>query len=72
MPTVRPAIEAGATGYLLNDAPRRAARAVRAAARGESVLGVVSIRTRAFSTISRAAAVKMMAATSSAATTSPW
>ncbi len=36
---VRPAIEAGATGYLLKDAPRdELLRAVRAAARGESVL----------------------------------
>jgi DNA-binding NarL/FixJ family response regulator len=36
---VRPAIEAGATGYLLKDAPREELlRAVRAAARGESLL----------------------------------
>jgi DNA-binding NarL/FixJ family response regulator len=36
---VVPAIEAGATGYLLKDAPRDALiRAVRAAARGETVL----------------------------------
>ena len=36
---VRPAIEAGATGYLLKDAPRdELLRAVRAAARGEAVL----------------------------------
>ncbi|GAB2584656.1 response regulator [Kribbella endophytica] len=36
---VVPAIEAGATGYLLKDAPRdELVRAVRAAARGESVL----------------------------------
>ncbi|KXK60614.1 LuxR family transcriptional regulator [Micromonospora rosaria] len=36
---VLPAIEAGATGYLLKDAPRDdLVRAVRAAARGESVL----------------------------------
>ena len=36
---VLPAIEAGATGYLLKDAPREAlVRAVRAAARGEPVL----------------------------------
>jgi DNA-binding NarL/FixJ family response regulator len=36
---VLPAIEAGATGYLLKDAPRDAlVRAVRAAANGESVL----------------------------------
>jgi DNA-binding NarL/FixJ family response regulator len=34
-----PAIEAGATGYLLKDAPREElVRAVRAASRGESVL----------------------------------
>src|SRR5205814_96905 len=36
---VLPAIEAGATGYLLKDAPRdELPRAVRAAARGEPVL----------------------------------
>ncbi|MER7164827.1 response regulator transcription factor [Micromonospora sp. NPDC000207] len=36
---VLPAVEAGATGYLLKDAPRaELVRAVRAAARGESVL----------------------------------
>jgi DNA-binding NarL/FixJ family response regulator len=36
---VLPAIEAGATGYLLKDAPRSELyRAVRAAARGEAVL----------------------------------
>jgi DNA-binding NarL/FixJ family response regulator len=36
---VLPAIEAGATGYLLKDAPREELiRAVRAASRGESVL----------------------------------
>lgn len=36
---ILPAIEAGATGYLLKDAPREELfRAVRAAARGESVL----------------------------------
>jgi DNA-binding NarL/FixJ family response regulator len=36
---VLPAIEAGATGYLLKDAPRQELlRAVRAAAQGESVL----------------------------------
>src|SRR6185312_8160799 len=36
---VLPAIEAGATGYLLKDAPREElVRAVRAAHRGESVL----------------------------------
>jgi DNA-binding NarL/FixJ family response regulator len=36
---IKPAIEAGATGYLLKDAPRdELLRAVRAAARGESVL----------------------------------
>jgi DNA-binding NarL/FixJ family response regulator len=36
---VKPAIEAGATGYLLKDAPRdELLRAVRLAARGESVL----------------------------------
>src|SRR5690349_22866063 len=39
---VLPAIEAGATGYLLKDAPREELyRAVRAAARGESVLSPV-------------------------------
>ena len=39
---VLPAIEAGATGYLLKDAPRdELFRAVRAAARGESVLVAV-------------------------------
>jgi DNA-binding NarL/FixJ family response regulator len=37
--TVLPAIEAGATGYLLKDAPRAdLLRAVQAAARGEAVL----------------------------------
>jgi DNA-binding NarL/FixJ family response regulator len=36
---VLPAVEAGATGYLLKDAPRaELLRAVRAAARGEAVL----------------------------------
>jgi DNA-binding NarL/FixJ family response regulator len=36
---VLPAIEAGATGYLLKDAPRdELLRAVRAAARGEAIL----------------------------------
>jgi DNA-binding NarL/FixJ family response regulator len=36
---VVPALEAGATGYLLKDAPREElVRAIRAAARGESVL----------------------------------
>jgi DNA-binding NarL/FixJ family response regulator len=36
---IKPAIEAGATGYLLKDAPRdELLRAVRAAAQGESVL----------------------------------
>ena len=36
---VLPAIEAGATGYLLKDAPRdELLRAVRAAAQGEAVL----------------------------------
>ena len=35
---VLPAIEAGATGYLLKDAARAELRAVRAAARGEAVL----------------------------------
>ena len=47
---VLPAIEAGATGYLLKDAPRtELLRAVRAAARGESVLSpsVASRRPRA-------------------------
>ncbi|HLH57699.1 MAG TPA: response regulator transcription factor, partial [Streptosporangiaceae bacterium] len=43
---VVPAIEAGATGYLLKDAPRdELLRAVRAAARGESVLSP-SVATR--------------------------
>ncbi|GAB3400735.1 transcriptional regulator [Flindersiella endophytica] len=43
---VLPAIEAGATGYLLKDAPREdLLRAVRSAARGESVLSP-SIATR--------------------------
>ncbi|KAA9165577.1 response regulator transcription factor [Amycolatopsis acidicola] len=43
---VLPAIEAGATGYLLKDAPREElVRAVRAAARGESVLSP-SVATR--------------------------
>jgi DNA-binding NarL/FixJ family response regulator len=43
---VLPAIEAGATGYLLKDAPRdELFRAVRAAARGESVLAP-SVATR--------------------------
>jgi DNA-binding NarL/FixJ family response regulator len=43
---VVPAIEAGATGYLLKDAPRpELFRAVRAAARGESVLSP-SVATR--------------------------
>jgi DNA-binding NarL/FixJ family response regulator len=43
---VLPAIEAGATGYLLKDAPREELfRAVRAAARGESVLSP-SVATR--------------------------
>ena len=40
---VLPAIEAGATGYLLKDAPREElVRAVRAAARGEAVLVAVA------------------------------
>ncbi|MGH3411212.1 MAG: LuxR C-terminal-related transcriptional regulator, partial [Streptosporangiaceae bacterium] len=43
---VLPAIEAGATGYLLKDAPRaELLRAVRAAARGEGVLSP-SVATR--------------------------
>src|ERR1700744_135214 len=43
---VVPAIEAGATGYLLKDAPRtELLRAVRAAARGEAVLSP-SVATR--------------------------
>jgi DNA-binding NarL/FixJ family response regulator len=43
---VVPAIEAGATGYLLKDSPRtELMRAVRAAARGESVLAP-SVATR--------------------------
>jgi len=43
---VLPAIEAGATGYLLKDAPREELfRAVRAAARGEAVLSP-SVATR--------------------------
>jgi DNA-binding NarL/FixJ family response regulator len=43
---VLPAIEAGATGYLLKDAPRsELLRAVRAAARGEAVLSP-SVATR--------------------------
>ncbi|NUR92133.1 MAG: response regulator transcription factor, partial [Nonomuraea sp.] len=48
---VLPAIEAGATGYLLKDAPREELlRAVRAAARGESVLAP-SVATRLMSRI---------------------
>jgi DNA-binding NarL/FixJ family response regulator len=39
------ALEAGATGYLLKDAPRELFRAVRAAARGETVL-TPSVATR--------------------------
>jgi DNA-binding NarL/FixJ family response regulator len=43
---VVPALEAGATGYLLKDAPRdELVRAIRAAARGESVLAP-SVATR--------------------------
>ena len=43
---VVPAIEAGATGYLLKDSPRsELLRAVRAAARGEAVLSP-SVATR--------------------------
>jgi DNA-binding NarL/FixJ family response regulator len=43
---VVPALEAGATGYLLKDAPREElVRAIRAAARGESVLAP-SVATR--------------------------
>ena len=46
---VVPAIEAGATGYLLKDSPRdELVRAVRAAARGESVLAS-SVATRLMS-----------------------
>src|ERR1700722_16639920 len=46
---VLPAIEAGATGYLLKDAPRdELLRAVRAAARGEAVLSP-SVATRLMS-----------------------
>jgi DNA-binding NarL/FixJ family response regulator len=46
---VGPAIEAGATGYLLKDSPRDAlVRAVRAASRGESVLAP-SVATRLLS-----------------------
>ena len=41
-----PALEAGATGYLLKDAPRaELVRAIRAAARGEAVLAP-SVATR--------------------------
>jgi DNA-binding NarL/FixJ family response regulator len=48
---VLPAIEAGATGYLLKDAPREELfRAVRAAARGEAVLSP-SVATRLMSQV---------------------
>ena len=48
---VLPAIEAGATGYLLKDAPREELfRAVRAAARGEAVLSP-SVATRLVSQV---------------------
>jgi DNA-binding NarL/FixJ family response regulator len=48
---VLPAIEAGATGYLLKDAPRdELLRAVRAAARGEAVLSP-SVATRLISRV---------------------
>ena len=48
---VLPAIEAGATGYLLKDAPRaELLRAVRAAARGEGVLSP-SVATRLMSRV---------------------
>ena len=48
---VLPAIEAGATGYLLKDAPREELfRAVRAAARGEAVLSP-SVATRLLSQV---------------------
>ena len=48
---VLPAIEAGATGYLLKDAPRdELLRAVRAAARGEAVLSP-SVATRLMSRV---------------------
>ena len=52
-PDVVPAIEAGATGYLLKDAPRdELVRAVRAAHRGESVLAP-SVATRLVSQLRR-------------------
>jgi DNA-binding NarL/FixJ family response regulator len=48
---VLPAIEAGATGYLLKDAPRaELLRAVRAAAQGQSVLAP-SVATRLMSRV---------------------
>jgi DNA-binding NarL/FixJ family response regulator len=48
---VLPAIEAGATGYLLKDAPRdELLRAVRAAAAGQSVLAP-SVATRLMSRV---------------------
>jgi DNA-binding NarL/FixJ family response regulator len=50
---VLPAIEAGATGYLLKDAPRHELfRAVRAAARGESVLSP-QVATRVLGSVRR-------------------
>jgi DNA-binding NarL/FixJ family response regulator len=53
---VLPAIEAGATGYLLKDAPRaELLRAVRAAARGEAVLSP-SVAARLMSRVRRPAA----------------
>jgi DNA-binding NarL/FixJ family response regulator len=52
---VLPAIQAGATGYLLKDAPRtELLRAVRAAARGESVLSP-SVATRVLGRVRRPA-----------------
>ncbi|GLY69797.1 response regulator [Amycolatopsis taiwanensis] len=53
---VLPAIEAGATGYLLKDAPRaELLRAVRAAARGEAVLSP-SVAARLMSRVRKPAA----------------